>query len=86
MALEKLSTLNQQKKEFMKIGKRKLFFRAGANASRKEAYSITIPPPNVTGVLHIGHAFNNTSKIYLFDGNGCKDITLYGSRGQIMRA
>ena len=24
------------------------------------AYSIMIPPPNVTGVLHVGHAFNNT--------------------------
>ncbi len=26
----------------------------------KESYSIVIPPPNVTGVLHIGHALNNT--------------------------
>ena len=26
----------------------------------KEAFSIVIPPPNVTGVLHIGHALNNT--------------------------
>ena len=25
-----------------------------------EAYSIVIPPPNVTGVLHMGHALNNT--------------------------
>ena len=25
-----------------------------------EIYSIVIPPPNVTGSLHIGHAFNNT--------------------------
>jgi valyl-tRNA synthetase len=24
------------------------------------AFSIMIPPPNVTGVLHMGHAFNNT--------------------------
>ncbi len=35
-------------------------FTAGANASRAETYSIMIPPPNVTGVLHMGHAFNNT--------------------------
>ncbi|WP_068101047.1 valine--tRNA ligase, partial [Sulfitobacter sp. HI0023] len=35
-------------------------FRAGANASREETFSIMIPPPNVTGVLHMGHAFNNT--------------------------
>ncbi|WP_348253455.1 class I tRNA ligase family protein, partial [Salmonella enterica] len=26
----------------------------------KPSFSIVIPPPNVTGVLHIGHALNNT--------------------------
>ena len=35
-------------------------FAAGANASRDETFSIMIPPPNVTGSLHMGHAFNNT--------------------------
>ncbi len=35
-------------------------FAAGANASRDEAFTIMIPPPNVTGSLHVGHAFNNT--------------------------
>ena len=38
-------------------------FKAGANAHGKNAatpYTIMIPPPNVTGVLHMGHAFNNT--------------------------
>ena len=25
-----------------------------------EPYAIVIPPPNVTGVLHMGHALNNT--------------------------
>lgn len=28
--------------------------------SAKPAYSIVIPPPNVTGVLHLGHVLNNT--------------------------
>jgi len=28
--------------------------------SSKEAYSIVIPPPNVTGILHIGHVLNNS--------------------------
>ncbi|NOQ51545.1 MAG: valine--tRNA ligase [Desulfuromonadaceae bacterium] len=28
--------------------------------SAKPHYSIVIPPPNVTGVLHMGHALNNT--------------------------
>jgi valyl-tRNA synthetase len=35
-------------------------FAAGANASRKETFTVMIPPPNVTGALHVGHAFNNT--------------------------
>ena len=26
----------------------------------REAFSIVIPPPNVTGVLHMGHMLNNT--------------------------
>src|SRR2546426_5492354 len=29
-------------------------------ASTKRPYSIVIPPPNVTGLLHWGHALNNT--------------------------
>jgi valyl-tRNA synthetase len=28
--------------------------------SAKRKYTIVIPPPNVTGVLHLGHALNNT--------------------------
>ena len=35
------------------------FFHAHPEAPG-EAYSIVIPPPNVTGVLHMGHALNNT--------------------------
>ena len=34
-------------------------FRAAINA-KKEPFCITIPPPNVTGILHMGHALNNT--------------------------
>ncbi len=30
------------------------------NKSKKEPYSIVIPPPNVTGVLHMGHALDGT--------------------------
>ncbi len=35
-------------------------FKAGANASRPETFCIMLPPPNVTGFLHVGHAFNHT--------------------------
>lgn len=35
------------------------FFKADAN-SPKPSYSMVIPPPNVTGVLHMGHALDET--------------------------
>jgi valyl-tRNA synthetase len=35
------------------------FFHAEPNPD-KEPYCIVIPPPNVTGVLHMGHMLNNT--------------------------
>jgi valyl-tRNA synthetase len=36
-------------------------FRAGrAERRRAKPYTIVIPPPNVTGSLHMGHALNNT--------------------------
>ncbi len=36
-------------------------FKAGAGASEGATpFSIVIPPPNVTGSLHLGHALNNT--------------------------
>ncbi|RVJ38949.1 class I tRNA ligase family protein, partial [Sinorhizobium meliloti] len=36
-------------------------FRAGVNAKPDaETFTIVIPPPNVTGSLHMGHALNNT--------------------------
>ena len=34
-------------------------FHAKPN-SKKKPYTIVIPPPNVTGILHMGHALNNT--------------------------
>ena len=27
---------------------------------KKKPYTVVIPPPNVTGILHMGHALNNT--------------------------
>ena len=41
--------------EWMKRG----YFR-GAPSESRTPYSIVIPPPNVTGSLHMGHALNNT--------------------------
>jgi valyl-tRNA synthetase len=35
-------------------------FHPEPEGTAEESYSIAIPPPNVTGVLHMGHALNNT--------------------------
>ena len=42
-------------------------FRAGRpERAQAEPYAIVIPPPNVTGSLHMGHALNNTLQDVLF--------------------
>ncbi len=35
-------------------------YRAGAGARRDDTFVIALPPPNVTGALHIGHALNGS--------------------------
>lgn len=46
-------------KKWFEIWEKRGDFHADENSS-KPHYSIVIPPPNVTGVLHMGHALNNT--------------------------
>ncbi len=36
------------------------YFKAGTNPSSTESFCIQLPPPNVTGTLHMGHGFNQT--------------------------
>ncbi|MEZ5626007.1 MAG: valine--tRNA ligase, partial [Rhodocyclaceae bacterium] len=36
------------------------YFDAGLDTSNKNAFCILLPPPNVTGTLHMGHGFNQT--------------------------
>jgi len=45
--------------KWYRIWKERGYFRGDVN-SRAIPFSIVIPPPNVTGTLHIGHALNNT--------------------------
>src|SRR5512145_1866422 len=35
-------------------------FDAGLDKSNPDAFCILLPPPNVTGTLHMGHGFNQT--------------------------
>ena len=49
----------QVEKKWFDVWENRGDFHADENSS-KPHYSIVIPPPNVTGVLHMGHALNNT--------------------------
>lgn len=52
----------QAEAKWLKVWEEKNIFHAKADPSRskEDHYSIVIPPPNVTGILHMGHALNNT--------------------------
>ncbi len=36
------------------------YYAAGLDPSKKDNFCILLPPPNVTGTLHMGHGFNQT--------------------------
>ncbi len=60
MAMEKTFNAAEAEARIYKAWEEAGAFKAGANRSRDESFTIMIPPPNVTGALHVGHAFNNT--------------------------
>ncbi|MEH6521593.1 valine--tRNA ligase [Sulfitobacter sp.] len=60
MALEKNFDAKEAEARLYAAWEQAGAFKAGANASRDETYCVMIPPPNVNGSLHVGHAFNNT--------------------------
>ncbi|TRD19020.1 valine--tRNA ligase [Palleronia caenipelagi] len=61
MPMEKNFDAQSAESRIYEIWEREGCFAAGANAKAgAETFSIMIPPPNVTGALHMGHAFNNT--------------------------
>ena len=47
-------------KRWYDFWEKELLFAANEEKIDQKCYSIVIPPPNVTGVLHMGHALNNT--------------------------
>ena len=60
--IEKMPTVYNPKEtegDIYKFWEDNDFFKANAK-SPKKPYSIVIPPPNVTGVLHMGHALDET--------------------------
>jgi valyl-tRNA synthetase len=61
MAMEKNFDAAEAEPRLYRMWEEAGAFKAGANAKPgAESFCIMIPPPNVTGALHVGHAFNNT--------------------------
>jgi valyl-tRNA synthetase len=61
MPMEKTFDAKAAEARISALWERENAFRAGVNAKPgRGAFSVMIPPPNVTGSLHMGHAFNNT--------------------------
>ncbi|HWY10942.1 MAG TPA: valine--tRNA ligase [Bacteroidia bacterium] len=59
MEVPKIYNPKEAEDKWYKYWLDKKFFRSQADRSKKP-YTIVIPPPNVTGVLHMGHMLNNT--------------------------
>lgn len=57
--LEKKYNHKQVEENKYEMWKEKEYFKAGKDQS-KEPFCIVIPPPNVTGKLHLGHAWDTT--------------------------
>ncbi len=57
--LPKAYDFREVEDKWYRFWEEKGFFRADVS-SNKPPFSIVIPPPNVTGQLHMGHALNNT--------------------------
>ena len=57
--LSKAYSPNEIEDKWYKIWEENGYFNAQHNAE-KPGYSIAIPPPNVTGILHMGHMLNNS--------------------------
>ena len=57
--LNKVYSPNEIEDKWYKIWEEKGYFNAQHNAE-KPGYSIAIPPPNITGILHMGHMLNNS--------------------------
>ena len=57
--LDKPYSFEELEKRWYKFWKNNKFFEADSS-SKKKPFCIVIPPPNVTGTLHMGHAMDDT--------------------------
>ena len=59
MDMSKTYNPREFEERLYKEWEKKGYFRAEVD-SKKQPFSIVIPPPNITGQLHMGHALNNS--------------------------
>src|SRR3954468_13056616 len=59
MALDKTFQSKDVEKKYYELWEKSGVFAANVK-SNKTPYTIPMPPPNVTGSLHMGHALNTT--------------------------
>jgi valyl-tRNA synthetase len=57
--LAKVYVPKQVEKQWYQTWTKRGYFKASAG-KKKKPYTIVIPPPNVTDILHMEHALNNT--------------------------
>ena len=72
MEFEKYNHLKEEKK-ISEFWIKKGYFKPKKGKSKK-TFSIVIPPPNITGRLHMGHALNNSLQDVLIRFNRMKGI------------
>ncbi len=58
--IEKVYDPKAVESKWLEVWLREKYFHAEPSADPSQNFSIVIPPPNVTGSLHMGHALNNT--------------------------
>ncbi|MBK8983294.1 MAG: valine--tRNA ligase [Ignavibacteria bacterium] len=57
--IEKNYNFEDSEKKWQEFWEKNKVYESHPNPKKKK-YSVVIPPPNVTGILHFGHMFNNT--------------------------
>ncbi len=58
--MEKTYNPEQIEAKYRSLWEDKNLFSSNSNSTSKNTYCIMLPPPNVTGSLHMGHAFQHT--------------------------
>jgi len=71
---------SQIEQELYKMWEEENFF-APADRDNQKNFCVLIPPPNITGTLHMGHAFNHTLIDILIRHSRMKVNAPYGKEG-----